>query len=116
VVRYAHENQIVEYHAMHQRTCVHGFRGYHTRFFEYAVNDVEKQSARPDLFAIVISCNKYIHTTRALSLKGYQRHLRYSSDIPPRRLATFYQNTSAVRNTAEVTGGNPIAVYLRYIF
>jgi hypothetical protein len=47
----------------------------------------------------------YIHTTHALSLKGQQRHLRYPSETP-----TFYQNYLAIRNTADVTGGKPIAV------
>jgi hypothetical protein len=39
----------------------------------------------------------YIHTTHALSPKGYQRHLRYSSETP-----TFYQNLATI--------GKPIAV------
>jgi hypothetical protein len=47
----------------------------------------------------------YIHTTHALSLKGQQRHLRFYSETP-----TFYQNYLAMRNTADVTGGKPIAV------
>jgi hypothetical protein len=37
--------------------------------------------------------------------KGYQRRLRYSSMTP-----TFHQNDLAMRNTADVTGGKPIAV------
>jgi hypothetical protein len=35
----------------------------------------------------------FIHTTHALSSKGKQRRLRYSSETP-----TFYQNYSAMRN------------------
>jgi hypothetical protein len=45
-----------------------------------------------------------IHTTHALSPKGQQRHLRYSSEMP-----TFYHDYSAMSNTADVTGGKPIA-------
>jgi hypothetical protein len=52
----------------------------------------------------------YIHTTHALSLKGQQGRLKYSSETP-----TFYQNYLAMRNTADVTGGKPIAVWLQYI-
>jgi hypothetical protein len=52
----------------------------------------------------------YIHTTHALSPKGQQRHLRHSSETP-----TFYQNQLAIRNTADVTGGNPIPVLLQSI-
>jgi hypothetical protein len=47
----------------------------------------------------------YIHTTNALSPKGQQRRLIYSFETP-----TFYQNDLAMRNTADVTGGKPIAV------
>jgi hypothetical protein len=56
----------------------------------------------------------YIHTTHALSPKGWKRYLRYSSET-----STFYQNISAMRNTADVIGGKPmiavtlITVYLR---
>jgi hypothetical protein len=42
--------------------------------------------------------------------KGWQRPLRYSSKTP-----TFYQNDFAMRNTADVTGGQPIAVWLQSI-
>jgi hypothetical protein len=47
-----------------------------------------------------------------ISLTRYPRRgSRGVSDIAPR--PTFYQNYLAVRNTADVTGGKPIAVYLR---
>jgi hypothetical protein len=68
---------------------------------------------------VVISLNKticaistltYIHTTHALSPNGEERHLRYSSEKP-----TFYQNYLAMSNTADVTGGKPIAVYSQSI-
>jgi hypothetical protein len=52
----------------------------------------------------------YIHTTHALSPKGQQRYLKYSSETP-----TFYQHWIAMRNTADVTGGKPIAVLLQSI-
>jgi hypothetical protein len=39
-----------------------------------------------------------------------QRYLRYFSETP-----TFYQNELAVKNTADVTGGKPIAVLLQSI-
>jgi hypothetical protein len=48
-----------------------------------------------------------IHTTHALSQKRYQRHLRYSSEMP-----TVYQNYLVMRNTGD---GKPIAIKrLRY--
>jgi hypothetical protein len=37
-------------------------------------------------------------------------YLRYSSETP-----TFYRNWLAVKNTADVTGGKPIAVLLQFI-
>jgi hypothetical protein len=43
---------------------------------------------------------EYIYTTHALSPKGWQRHLRYSSQIP-----MFYRNYLAMSSTADVTGG-----------
>jgi hypothetical protein len=46
----------------------------------------------------------------ALFPKGLQRRLRYSSETP-----TFFQNYLAMRNTADVTGGNSIAVRLQSI-
>jgi hypothetical protein len=52
----------------------------------------------------------YIHTTHALSQKGYQRHLRYSSETP-----TFYQNYLAVSNAIDRTGGKPIAIWSQSI-
>jgi hypothetical protein len=54
--------------------------------------------------------NTCIHTTHALSPKGQQRRLRYSSVIP-----TFYQNHLAMSSTADVTGGKPIAVWSQSI-
>jgi hypothetical protein len=48
----------------------------------------------------------YIHPTHALSPKGQQRYLRYSSETP-----TFYHN----KNTADVTDGKSIAVLLQSI-
>jgi hypothetical protein len=51
---------------------------------------------------------KYIHTTRAWSPKVTR--FRYSSKTP-----TFYQNDWVMRNTADVTGGKPIAVWLQSI-
>jgi hypothetical protein len=47
----------------------------------------------------------FIHTTHALSPKGYQRHLRYSF-----KTLTFYQNYLAMRNTVDVTGGKALTV------
>jgi hypothetical protein len=44
--------------------------------------------------------NTHKHTTHALSLTG-QRHRRYSSETK-----SFYQKYLAMRNTADVTGGN----------
>jgi hypothetical protein len=55
----------------------------------------------------------YIHLYIPLTLyprKGQQRHLRYSSEMP-----TFYHNYSAMSNTADVTGGKPIAVWSQSI-
>jgi hypothetical protein len=50
----------------------------------------------------------YIHTYHSrLIPKG---RLRYSSET-----LTFYQNDLAMRNTADVTGGKPIAVWLQFI-
>jgi hypothetical protein len=46
-----------------------------------------------------------IHTTYALSSKGSQKYLKYSSETP-----TLYQNDLAMRNTGNNTGGKPIAV------
>jgi hypothetical protein len=64
---------------------------------------------RPD--ADGVRClHTYIHTTHALSSKGQQSHLRYSSEMP-----TFYHNYSAMRNTADMAGGKPIAVRLQSI-
>jgi hypothetical protein len=40
-----------------------------------------------------------------------RRDSKYITDIPPRR-----QNDLAMRNTADVTGGKSIAVFLRCIF
>jgi hypothetical protein len=51
-----------------------------------------------------------MHTTHALSPKVWQRHLRYSSETP-----TFYQNYFAMSDTADVTGGKPIAVWSQSI-
>jgi hypothetical protein len=52
----------------------------------------------------------YIHTTHALSPKEYQKHLGYSSQLP-----TFYQIYLAMRNIANVTDGQPIAVRSQFI-
>jgi fermentation-respiration switch protein FrsA (DUF1100 family) len=46
-----------------------------------------------------------IHTYMPLTLYP-RRHLRYSSETP-----TSYQNYLAIRNTADVTDGKPIAVW-----
>jgi hypothetical protein len=54
------------------------------------------------------TCN--IHTYIPLTLYP-PRGSRGVSDITPR--ASFYQNYLAVRNTADVTVGKPIAVYLK---
>jgi hypothetical protein len=61
------------------------------------------------LYVVFYKCNKefntyIIHTTHALS-EGVAGNLRYSFKTP-----TFYQNYLAMRNTADVTGGKPIAV------
>jgi hypothetical protein len=45
-----------------------------------------------------------IHTTHALSPRGWQIQLRYSSKTP-----SFYQNDSAMR-TIDLSGGKPIDV------
>jgi hypothetical protein len=37
-------------------------------------------------------------------------HIRYFSDTP-----TFYQNDTAMKNTADMTGGKPIAVWTQSI-
>jgi hypothetical protein len=52
-----------------------------------------------------LNIHTYIHTTHALSPKGWKRYLRYSSETPP-----FYPNYLAMSNTAFVSGGKPIAV------
>jgi hypothetical protein len=52
----------------------------------------------------------YIHKYMPLTLYP-RRHLGYSSQTP-----TFYQNCSALRNTADVTGGKPIADHLGWEF
>jgi hypothetical protein len=53
---------------------------------------------------IHLSTKNYIHT---IPLTAYpRRSSRDISDIPP-----FYQNYLAMNNTADVTGGNPTAVY-----
>jgi hypothetical protein len=52
----------------------------------------------------------FIHTAHALFLKGYQRYFRYSYETP-----TFYKNLLAMKNTADQTGGMPIAVLLQSI-
>jgi hypothetical protein len=56
--------------------------------------------------------NYYIHKYIPLTL--YPRTgSRDISDIPLRH--PFYQNLLAMKNTADVTGGNPIAVFLQSI-
>jgi hypothetical protein len=54
-------------------------------------------------------CNIYTIYTyiplTLLSLKGEQRHLRYSYETP-----TLYQNYLAMSNTVDVTGGKPSSV------
>jgi hypothetical protein len=74
----------------------------HRRLFEISTN----------LFFTVIMLfkNPCSHTTHAPSPKGKKRHLRYSSET-----LTFYQNYLAMRNTADVTGGKPIAVWSQSI-
>jgi hypothetical protein len=52
----------------------------------------------------------YIHTTHALSRKGQQRHIRYSSETP-----AFYQNNLAMKNNADETGCKPIPVWSQYV-
>jgi hypothetical protein len=52
----------------------------------------------PDLAKILLK-------TYILLRKGYERHLRFSSET-----YTFYQNDVAMRNTADVKGGKSIAV------
>jgi hypothetical protein len=54
----------------------------------------------------------YIHTYIPLTLypRRGSRGVRYSSETP-----TFYQNYLAMRNTADVTGGKPIAIWLQSI-
>jgi hypothetical protein len=51
----------------------------------------------------------YLHTAHALSRRG-SKDLRYSSEI-----STLYQNSLVMRNTADVTGGKPIAVWSQSI-
>jgi hypothetical protein len=45
---------------------------------------------------LLVVLQKYIHTTHTLFPKGWQGHLRYSSET-----ATFYLNELVVINTAE---------------
>jgi hypothetical protein len=54
--------------------------------------------------------NKYIHTYIPLTLYP-RRGSRSIPDIPPRH-ARFTKKLLAMRNTADVTGGKPIAVLL----
>jgi hypothetical protein len=62
-------------------------------------------------FGIPTKCKKiYIRITHVLSLKGWQKHPRYSSKTP-----TFYKNYLAMRNTVDVTAGKSIAVRSEYI-
>jgi hypothetical protein len=49
----------------------------------------------------------YIHTTNASSPKRQQRHHRHSSETP-----TLSQNHLAMSNTADVTSGKPIYIYI----
>jgi hypothetical protein len=51
-----------------------------------------------------------IHTIYAISAKGLQWYLRYSTEIPK-----FSQNYLAMGNTLNVAGGKPIAVWLQSI-
>jgi hypothetical protein len=62
------------------------------------------------MYEYVSVSGMYVYTTYALSSKGQQRHLRYSSETP-----TFYQNYLATSNTADVTGGKPIAIWSQSI-
>jgi hypothetical protein len=55
---------------------------------------------------VLIRIVKPLLPLRESSVSGMsQRRLRYSSETP-----TFYQNDLAMRNTADVKGGKPIAV------
>jgi hypothetical protein len=58
---------------------------------------------------LCIYIHTYIHTTHAY-LRGGSRGIRYSFETP-----TFYQNLLAMKNTADFTGGKPIAVLLQSI-
>jgi hypothetical protein len=49
----------------------------------------------------------YIHNTHVWSPKGWQRRFRYFSAT-----LTFYKNDLDVKNTADVTGCKPIAIWL----
>jgi hypothetical protein len=56
----------------------------------------------------------FTHIHAYIPLRPYPRRgSRGISDIPLR--PTFYQNKLAMRNTADVTGGKPIAVFLQSI-
>jgi hypothetical protein len=59
----------------------------------------------------VAYCNQSLYTYIPLTIHP-QRGSRNISDIPPRQ---FYQNDSAMRNTADVTGGKPNAVWSQSI-
>jgi hypothetical protein len=57
------------------------------------------------------SKNSKIHTYHSRFIpKGYKRHLRYFSETP-----TLYQNYLVMRNTADVRGSKPIAVWSQSI-
>jgi MFS family permease len=53
----------------------------------------------------VVSYCSYTYIPLTLYPRRGSRGIRYSSDMP-----TFYHNYSAMSNTADITGGRPIAV------
>jgi hypothetical protein len=59
----------------------------------------------------IVSLTQLLHTYHSRFIpEGVAEVSRYSSETH-----TFYQNLIAMRNTADVTGGKPIAVVLQSI-
>jgi hypothetical protein len=70
------------------------------------VHGTRYKPGEQDELLLLLSIDICIHTAHALFPKGQQRHLRYSSET-----SKFYQKYLATRNTADLTGGKPIAVW-----
>jgi hypothetical protein len=85
-------------------------------YFELLHCTIKMSLLRPYLEIIftilILKKSLYIHTYYSRFIpEGQQRHLRYSSKMP-----TFYQNYFALRNTTDVTGSNPVAVWSQFVF